>query len=609
MGRMGSKVLRAAPVDGVPPQSPPAMAAPVAAVKLEDRTKQKKMKGKWIQLGLVFFLLLSLVMTGCFLWQYQLPKLLPDEGTGRNAKAEQMCPRFPEPRALEHPIPILKEALEKVDLLLRQSINPVGLPSLSAIVIFNDTVLWTGNFGKRNRTDPLSGPPNEYTIYRIASLSKIFPTLMLYKLWEDGRVGSLDDPLEKYVENFTIKNPLGKTRDSELKYITDGLIFLDSGEVPIRSSSVTLRRMASQLSGLPRRLRATNLLWKGKTQSALNLLQDDVLVADPGTKCHYSNLAFSLLAHIMAERVVGVDYQRWIMDNILDRLGMEDTGFDLTPGVQAQLAVGVYSSGQPAPLYDLGWYRPSGQMFSTAADLAKLAMMLLGAYNRKLLEPDTLKILLTPLFRCEKDYFANRTGTPWEVNEQLGYEVVRKDGDLDGYSATFSLVPRLKLGLVVLMAGGRPQGHDVVAKTYSLIVPALEKAFHEARKVLSAPPNPEAYVGFFTYGNITFYEIKAGSDGVLSMQQFGPQIEELIPERYRTIKLNYLVERVFKVVFEKEYPCVLRVSTASVSLEAQDGQLFNFYTLDKRGLSPGFDAPGLNTYNVVRIARRPSFSS
>lgn len=132
---------------------------------------------------------------------------------------------------------------------------------------------------------------------------------MLYRLWEDGKIGSLDDPLEKYVDNFTIKNPLGKSRDSELKYVTDGLIFLDSGEVQIRSSSVTLRRMASQLSGsalavglllvllrpdltpllglisgLPRRLRATNLLWKGKTQSAINLLQDDVLVADPGTK-------------------------------------------------------------------------------------------------------------------------------------------------------------------------------------------------------------------------------------------------------------------------------------------------------------------------------------
>ncbi|KAK2915430.1 putative beta-lactamase-like 1 isoform X1 [Channa argus] len=567
------------------------------------------MKVKWSRLGLVFFLVLSLVMTGCFFWQYQLPKILPDEGMNPYAKSEMMCPRFPEPLLLEHPIPSLKEALEKVDVLLRQTVSSISLPALSAIVVLNDTVLWTGNFGKRNVSDPLSGPPNEYTIYRIASLSKIFPTLMLYRLWEDGKIGSLDDPLEKYVDNFTIKNPLGKARDSELKYVTDGLIFLDSGEVQIRSSSVTLRRMASQLSGLPRRLRATNLLWKGKTQSAINLLQDDVLVADPGTKCHYSNLAFSLLAHVMAERVAGVDYQRWISDNVLDRLGMEDTGFDITPGLQSQMAVGVYSNGKPAPLYDLGWYRPSGQMFSTAADLAKLAMMLLGAYHRKLLEPDSLKIMLTPLFRCDKDYFANRTGTPWEVNELMGYEMLRKDGDLDGYSATFSLVPRLKLGLVVLMAGSRSQNQDVVTKAYNYIIPAIEKAFREAKKVFFAPPNPDPYIGFFTYRNITFYEIKVGPDGVLIMQQFGPQIEELIPEKYRTIKLNFLVDRVFRVVFEQGYPCVLRLGSSSVSLEAQDGQLFNFYTFDKRGLSPGFDAPGLNTYNVVRIAHRPSFSS
>ncbi|XP_041129191.1 putative beta-lactamase-like 1 [Polyodon spathula] len=567
------------------------------------------MEVKWTQLGMVFFLLLSIVMTGCFLWQYQLPKIEEANRSSGNDDAERMCPRFPEPAPLEHPIPYLKEALEKVDMLLRHTIHATSLPSMSAIVMYNDTVLWTGNFGKRNGSDPFSPPPNEYTIYRIASLSKIFPTLMLYRLWEEGKVTSLDDPLEKYVENFTIKNPLGKTNDLEHKYTTDGLIFLDSGDVPIRTSSVTLRRMASQLSGLPRRLRATNLLWKGKTQTAINLLQDDVLVADPGTRCHYSNLAFSLLAHVLAEKVVGLDYQRWILENILDRLGMEDTGFDITPAIQAQMAVGFYTSGHPAPLYDLGWYRPSGQMYSTAADLAKLAMVFLGVYHRKLLEPDTLKIMLTPLLRCSKDYFANQTGTPWEANEQLGYEVVRKDGDLDGYSATFSLVPRLKLGLVILMSGTRPQDEDVVTKAYDYLIPAMETAFREASRVLTPPPNPVSYAGYFTYSNITFYEIKPGPDGVLIMQQFGPHIADLIPERYRTIKLHYLEDRVFQVVFEKEYPCVLQVSTASVSLEAQDGQLFNFYPLDKKGLSPGFDAPGLNTYNVVRIPSRPTFNT
>lgn len=72
---------------------------------------------------------------------------------------------------------------------------------------------------------------------RIASLSKIFPTLMLYKLWENGLVDSLDDPLEKYADNFTIKNPLGKSGGPTARTLSR------------RSPALTLRRMASQLSG------------------------------------------------------------------------------------------------------------------------------------------------------------------------------------------------------------------------------------------------------------------------------------------------------------------------------------------------------------------------
>ncbi|XP_065141967.1 putative beta-lactamase-like 1 [Paramisgurnus dabryanus] len=561
------------------------------------------MKVKWTKLGMVFFLLLSLVMTGCFIWQYRLPKSKPvDETVSVEVNEEEMCPRFPEPVPLEHPIPVLMEALEKVDVLLRTSINATRLPSISAIVIFNDSVLWNGNFGKRNESDSTSPPPNEYTVYRIASLSKIFPTLMLYKLWEDGKVDSLDDPLEKYMKTFTIKNPSGKRRDHGLKSVSD------DKDAQIQTPSVTLRRMASQLSGLPRRLRSTTLLWKGTTQTAVNLLQDDVLVADPGTKCHYSNLAFSLLAHVMAEKVAGTDYQSWVSENILQPLGMEDTSFEITPEKESQMAVGVYSSGLPAPLYDLGWYRPSGQMYSTSADMAKLAMMLLGAYYRLVLHPDTLKTMLTPLFRCDRSYFANQTGTPWEVNEWLGYDIIRKDGDLDGYSATISLVPRLKLGLVILMAGTKPEYEDVVDKAYSYLIPAMKSAFRNARHVLIPPPDPVPYLGYFTYSNITFYEIKAGIDGVLSMEQFGPQVDTMVPMKYRTLKLSYLEKRVFRVVFEKEYPCKMKVNTASVSLESQDGQLFNFYIFNKKGLSPGFDVPGLNTYKVSRISQKPIFT-
>ncbi|KAM9445737.1 putative beta-lactamase-like 1 [Clarias gariepinus] len=547
-------------------------------------------------------------MTGCFIWQYKLPKAKPvAEIKVQEVNEEKLCPRFPEPVPLKHPIPVLMEALEKVDSLLRTSIDVTTLPAISCIVIYNDSVLWNGNFGRRNRSDPRSLPPNEYTVYRIAALSTIFPTLMLYKLWEDGKVKSLDDTLEKYVKNFTIKNPFVKETDTELKSLPNGAAFTRNGKTQFHSS-ITLRRMASQLSGLPRQLRGTSLLWKGQTYEAIDLLQDDIIVADPGTTCHYSSLAFSLLAHVMADKVTGTDYESWVSKYILEPLGMEDTGFNITTEIKKEMAVGVYPSGHPTPLndLDLGWYRPSGQMYSTTADMAKLMMVLLGAYKHQVLREDTLKTMLTPILHCDTSY---QTGTPWEVYDQLGYEIIRKDGALDGYSAVFSFVPHLKLGLVILMSGTKPADEDLVSKSYSHLIPAMERAFRDAPEVLVPPPDPAPYMGLFTYSNMTFYEIKAGSNGLLSMQQFGPPVEKMVPLKYSTWKLSFLEERVFKVVFEKEYPCRLRIRNTSISMEFQDRQLFNFYVFNENGLAPGFDVPGLNTYNVMRISRRPIFTS
>ncbi|XP_037099611.1 putative beta-lactamase-like 1 isoform X1 [Syngnathus acus] len=555
------------------------------------------MKVKWTMLGMVVFFLLSVVMTFCFIWQYRIPKL-KTEVVIKESAAEEMCPRYPEPVPLKHPITSLRVALEKVDLLLRSSVDRIKLPAISAIMVLNDSVLWIGNFGKKNMSDPTSPPPDEYTVYRIASLSKIFPSLMLYKLWEDGLVDSIDDSVEKYIDNFTIKNPLGTDREAA-----------STTRRTFNRAAITLRRMASHLSGLPRRLRSTNLLWDGDTESALHELQDDVLVADPGTKCHYSNVAFALMANVLAEKVTGMGYEKWVSRNILDRLNMKNTGFNMTPMIQRQMAMGVYSNGQPAPLYNLGWYRPAGQMYSTTADMAKLVMTLLGSYRRTLLRKDTLNTMLAPLFQCQNGYFASYTGTPWEINQQLGYDVVRKDGDLDGFAASLSLVPRLKLGMVVLMAGVRPAGQDLVRRLYSHLIPAVEGAYRDAELTPRPPPDPAPYVGFFTYRNITFYEIKVGSHGALLMQQFGPQVDSKITDNYQTIHLQYLQDRVFRVVFKSPYPCKLKVNSASVSLETQDRQLFNFYLFNKQGVSPGFDSPGLNTYKVMRIAGKPYFTT
>ena len=38
-------------------------------------------------------------------------------------------------------------------------------------------------------------------------------------------------------------------------------------------------------------------------------------------------------------------------------------------------------------------------------------------------------------------------GTPWEMRFQANYTVLRKGGNVDGYSALLSYVPELKLGI------------------------------------------------------------------------------------------------------------------------------------------------------------------
>ncbi|KAF3856950.1 hypothetical protein F7725_017673, partial [Dissostichus mawsoni] len=83
------------PADPDPDPVPVPAPAP-ASVKFEGLTKTNKMKVKWSDLGLAFFIVLSL-MKG-----------------GSQCRVRDDVSSLPRALQLEHPIPSLKEALEKV---------------------------------------------------------------------------------------------------------------------------------------------------------------------------------------------------------------------------------------------------------------------------------------------------------------------------------------------------------------------------------------------------------------------------------------------------------------------------------------------------------------
>lgn len=107
----------------------------------------------------------------------------------------------------------------------------------------------------------------------------------------------------------------------------------------------------------------------------------DLILSFKETRPSYSNFGFALLGRLL-EELVGESFESYVEKNILKPLNMANTGFTVrlstifteaiklitghqfTPEVRSKMAVGYFDgTDQPAPLYDLGWEAPAGQMY------------------------------------------------------------------------------------------------------------------------------------------------------------------------------------------------------------------------------------------------------
>ena len=143
---------------------------------------------------------------------------------------------------------------------------------MTATIVYDQTTLWRGGFGKRDAVDdPAGGPPRASDLVRVASISKVFTDVLLYALRDAGVVG-LDDDVADYVKGFETKH------------------YGDTKEV------VTLGALASHLSGLPREIPAADFTSADDPEAdVLAALSTTYPVLPPNRRFHYSNLGVGLL--------------------------------------------------------------------------------------------------------------------------------------------------------------------------------------------------------------------------------------------------------------------------------------------------------------------------
>jgi len=297
---------------------------------------------------------------------------------------------------------------------------------------------------------------------------------MVYKFYEDGLIDSLDDPLSKYAPAFYIQNPFTER-------------------------NITIRQIASQMSGLPREAPCFYTCVNATTSNQLAALRNRSLVLPPGTMPSYSNLGYALLGRLLSENLLeNQTFEEWVIERILKPLKMTDSGFNITQKQLKNLAYPHNPNGTRMPILDIYWAAPSGQMFSTSEDMVKFGKMFTQPSKQNLFKPASLREMMYPMNIASDG--VTLWGAPWEMSMMENYLVRNKGGAIDSYLTQFAIVPELQLGLSLLISSGSflLKRDHLNREILKILLPALNETLVEREKSSHFPLDPEPYIGEYT---------------------------------------------------------------------------------------------------------------
>ena len=212
---------------------------------------------------------------------------------------------------------------------------------------------------------------NQQTIFHWGSITKTLTAVAIMQLRDGGKI-SLNDSITKYVP--------------ELERIHS-----DYGPV----SQVTLRQLLSHTAGFQGPTwpyRDDNKPWQPfeptEWAQLVAMMPYQELAFKPGTRFSYSNPAFIYLARVI-EAVSGIEYQAYVQQNILNRLGMTHSYFNITPPALAKdrsnnYTISVDASGRQTTKangreFDTGITTPNGGLNAPLGDLVKWTAFLTAA--------------------------------------------------------------------------------------------------------------------------------------------------------------------------------------------------------------------------------------
>jgi len=337
-------------------------------------------------------------------------------------------------------------ALAGLDAFVLATMRQWRVPGCAVAVVRGDRVVAVRGYGWRDAAKRL--PVTPHTLMPIASCTKSFTVATLEALADEGRL-DWDRPVRDELPDFRLFDEAA-------------------------TEQVTPRDLVTHRTGLPRH----DEVWYRSGLSADEIVRR-LRYLEPSrplrTSFQYQNMMF-VVAGQLASRLAGAPWREAVRQRLLVPLDMTRTAFTVYELEHApDHATGYQRDDRDSivvePYQDLQEIAPAGAMVSCAEDLSHYVAMLLagGTYagRRVLAERDVAEMLtpqtLEPATMRWPELGFRAYGMGLDVTTYRGRVLAQHGGNMDGFSAFLSLLPREKLGVVVLTNLDQSRLREIVA--------------------------------------------------------------------------------------------------------------------------------------------------
>jgi CubicO group peptidase (beta-lactamase class C family) len=331
---------------------------------------------------------------------------------------------------------------KKLDSVLEEIMALWGIPGLAAGIVDNGEIVYARGFGVQSLETQTPVTPD--SIFCVASIAKCFVASAILQLVEQGKL-ELDAPLIQYLPYFK----------------------LDDDRYP----QITIRQVLSHTSGMPDmdeneydELVAHPEYDEGAAERYVCALSSRKMIAAPGERFAYSNIAYNVLGDLIA-KISGQTFECYMKEHILRPAGMPDSTFYFPDVPLNRLAVPHLRTPQMIvnPIYP--YHRgdaPASFLHSTVVEMCHWAITSLkrGIYKEKrILTPVSYELMWTSVAKRGMPPLREEMGLGWTLGHFEGVQTVGHGGGGFGWTCFLVLLPE-KNRAAIILCNEESSAHD-----------------------------------------------------------------------------------------------------------------------------------------------------